>query len=199
MLRTGPYSLTNIHTNRRGVVVQALIAILGDTDLPRRHASPKLVAGLCRASKQHKARANCALHAQSCGVVLIKVGKQHHTGAVGDVAGTGVAEFKQIHVGRRLGSSCAGHERGSTIVAWAASDVLVGDGLVQAGGCSRTCCLSCARLASTVQSEKAFQRDVCWRAQVGRRQHAGCARREGQEGNACMTAVHSIPSDVHAY
>ena len=103
MLQTSPYSLTHTHSNCRGVVVQALIAILRDADLPRRHASPKLVAGLCGASKQYKATANRALHAQSCGVVLIKVGKQHHTGAVGDVAGTGVAEFKHIHVGRHLG------------------------------------------------------------------------------------------------
>ncbi len=79
------------------------MAIPMDTDLPRRRASLKLVAGLCGASKQNKVTTDRALHAQSCGVVLIKVGKQHHTGAVGDVAGTGVAEFKQINVGRHLG------------------------------------------------------------------------------------------------
>jgi hypothetical protein len=79
------------------------MAIPRDADLPRRHASPRLVAGLCSASKQHRATANHALHAQSCGIVLINVGKQHQTGAVGDVAGAGVAEFKQIHVGRYLG------------------------------------------------------------------------------------------------
>ncbi len=44
MLRTSPDSLTHIHSNRRGVVVQALIAIPMGTDLPRRHASPKLFA-----------------------------------------------------------------------------------------------------------------------------------------------------------
>ena len=69
VLRTSPDSLTHIHSNCRGVVVQALIAIPRDADLHRRHASLKLVAGLCGASKQNKTTTNRALHARSCGVV----------------------------------------------------------------------------------------------------------------------------------
>ncbi len=120
MLQTSPYSFTYIHSNCRGVVVQALMAIPRGTDLLRRHASPKLAAGVCRASKNHETRANCALHAQSC-AVLIKVGKKRHTGAVGALASLSSNRFMSEGALAGRGRSCAWLQGGSAIVAWAGS------------------------------------------------------------------------------